>query len=329
MDSLKGMAIFATVVDKGSMAAAAQSLGMTPSAVSQQIRKLESRAQVTLLHRTTRRLTLTEAGEAFYRSCAQMLAIAEEAERRLGEWRDAPVGELRLAAPVGELRLAAPVGELRLAAPVGELRLAAPVGFSGTLITQALKPLLENHRQLRLQLFFQDERIDLVAERIDLAIRVGNLADSSLVARHLGDWSSVLCAAPAYLRQRAPINRPEQLTEVDWISLNTSNHLNHLTLSGPGGEVCKLRLEPRVAANGMLAVRQFTLDGLGVSYQPLPEVRDALNDGRLQQLLPEWRIPGLGIYAVTPRREAQPAKVKVAIEALRRAFATDGDERWS
>ncbi|MDT1028458.1 LysR substrate-binding domain-containing protein, partial [Pseudomonas paraeruginosa] len=76
-----------------------------------------------------------------------------------------------------------------------------------------------------------------------------------LVARHLGDWSSVLCAAPAYLRQRAPINRPEQLTEVDWISLNTSNHLNHLTLSGPGGEVCKLRLEPRVAANGMLAVR--------------------------------------------------------------------------
>ncbi|MBG6528026.1 LysR family transcriptional regulator [Pseudomonas aeruginosa] len=302
MDSLKGMAIFATVVDKGSMAAAAQSLGMTPSAVSQQIRKLESRAQVTLLHRTTRRLTLTEAGEAFYRSCAQMLAIAEEAERRLGEWRDAPVGELRLA---------------------------APVGFSGTLITQALKPLLENHRQLRLQLFFQDERIDLVAERIDLAIRVGNLADSRLGARHLGDWSSVLCAAPAYLRQRAPINRPEQLTEVDWISLNTSNHLNHLTLSGPGGEVCKLRLEPRVAANGMLAVRQFTLDGLGVSYQPLPEVRDALNDGRLQQLLPEWRIPGLGIYAVTPRREAQPAKVKVAIEALRRAFATDGDERWS
>lgn len=84
-----------------------------------------------------------------------------------------------------------------------------------------------------------------------------------------------------------------------------------------------------MAANGMLAVRQFTLDGLGVSYQPLPEVRDALNDGRLQQLLPEWRIPGLGIYAVTPRREAQPAKVKVAIEALRRAFATDGDERWS
>ncbi|ABR83352.1 TPA: LysR family transcriptional regulator [Pseudomonas aeruginosa] len=295
MDSLKGMAIFATVVDKGSMAAAAESLGLTPSAVSQQIRRLESRAQVTLLHRTTRRLTLTEAGEAFYRSCAQMLAIAEEAERRLGEWRDAPVGELRLA---------------------------APVGLSGSLITQALKPLLEDHRQLRLQLFFQDERIDLVAERIDLAIRVGNLADSSLVARHLGDWNHILCAAPGYLRQRAPLKRPEQLLELDWIALNTASQFNLLTLTGADGEVCKLRLEPRVAANGMLAVRQFTLDGLGVSCQPLPEVREALDAGRLQRLLPEWKLPDLGIHAVTPRRDAQPAKVKVAIEALRRAFAT-------
>ena len=178
MDNLKGMAVFATVVARGSMAAAAESLGMTPSAVSQQIRKLEAHAQVTLLHRTTRKLTLTEAGEAFYRSCAQMLAIAEEAEQRLGEWREAPVGELRLA---------------------------APVGFSGQLISEALRPLLENHRQLRLQLFFHDEQIDLIEQRIDLAIRVGSLSDSSLVARHLAEWNNIICAAPAYLR-RLPLD---------------------------------------------------------------------------------------------------------------------------
>ncbi len=167
MDSLKGMAIFATVVDKGSMAAAAQSLGMTPSAVSQQIRKLESRAQVTLLHRTTRRLTLTEAGEAFYRSCAQMLAIAEEAERRLGEWRDAPVGELRLA---------------------------APVGFSGTLITQALKPLLENTASCACSCSSRTSA-SIWSPSASTWRYASHLADSSLVARHLGDWSSVLCAA--------------------------------------------------------------------------------------------------------------------------------------
>ncbi|TLP76445.1 LysR family transcriptional regulator [Pseudomonas nitroreducens] len=291
MDNLRGMAVFATVVARGSMAAAAEALGMTPSAVSQQIRKLETHAQVTLLHRTTRKLTLTEAGEAFYRSCAQMLAIAEEAEQRLGEWREAPVGELRLA---------------------------APVGFSGKLITEALRPLLENHRQLRLQLFFHDEQIDLVEQRIDLAIRVGTLSDSSLVARHLAEWNNVICAAPAYLRRMPAIDHPQQLQGVDWLSLNTVAHQAYLNFSGPGEETCKLRLEARVAANSMIALRQFTLDGLGVSAQPEPEVREALEEGRLVRLLPEWTLPPFGIYAVTPRRDAQPAKVKVAIEALRR-----------
>lgn len=291
MDNLRGMAVFATVVARGSMAAAAEALGMTPSAVSQQIRKLEAHAQVTLLHRTTRKLTLTEAGEAFYRSCAQMLAIAEEAEQRLGEWREAPVGELRLA---------------------------APVGFSGKLITEALRPLLENHRQLRLQLFFHDEQIDLIEQRIDLAIRVGSLSDSSLVARHLAEWNNVICAAPAYLRRMPTIDHPQQLQGVDWLSLNTAAHQAYLNFSGPGGESCKLRLEARVAANSMIALRQFTLDGLGVSAQPEPEVREALEEGRLVRLLPEWTLPPFGIYAVTPRRDAQPAKVKVAIEALRR-----------
>ncbi|MFJ3260692.1 LysR family transcriptional regulator [Pseudomonas sp. NPDC086581] len=291
MDNLRGMAVFATVVARGSMAAAAEALGMTPSAVSQQIRKLEAHAQVTLLHRTTRKLTLTEAGEAFYRSCAQMLAIAEEAEQRLGEWREAPVGELRLA---------------------------APVGFSGKLITEALRPLLENHRQLRLQLFFHDEQIDLIEQRIDLAIRVGSLSDSSLVARHLAEWNNVICAAPAYLRRMPAIDHPRQLQGIDWLSLNTVAHQAYLNFSGPGGESCKLRLEARVAANSMIALRQFTLDGLGVSAQPEPEVREALEEGRLVRLLPEWSLPPFGIYAVTPRRDAQPAKVKVAIEALRR-----------
>lgn len=291
MDNLRGMAVFATVVARGSMAAAAEALGMTPSAVSQQIRKLEAHAQVTLLHRTTRKLTLTEAGEAFYRSCAQMLAIAEEAEQRLGEWREAPVGELRLA---------------------------APVGFSGKLITEALRPLLENHRQLRLQLFFHDEQIDLIEQRIDLAIRVGSLSDSSLVARHLAEWNNVICAAPAYLRRMPAIDHPQQLQGVDWLALNTVAHQAYLNFSGPGGESCKLRLEARVAANSMIALRQFTLDGLGVSAQPEPEVREALEEGRLVRLLPEWSLPPFGIYAVTPRRDAQPAKVKVAIEALRR-----------
>ncbi|SDG53743.1 DNA-binding transcriptional regulator, LysR family [Pseudomonas benzenivorans] len=289
MEQLKRMAIFATVVDRGSMVAAAELLGMTPSAVSQQIRKLEDSTQVSLLHRTTRKLTLTEAGTTFYQSCAQVLALAQQAEQRLAELRDAPVGELRIAAPVGFWR---------------------PLGA-------ALAPLLLAHGGLSLKLLFHDEQIDLIGQRIDLAIRVGNLEDSSLVARHIGDSRMLLCAAPSYLARKAPIERPEDLLGQDWLALNSDLQCNALTLHGPGGAVQKLRIESRVSCNNILAVRQFTLTGMGISLQPEQEVREELAAGSLRVLLPGWQLPPLGIYLVTPRRAAQPAKVRYAIEALR------------
>ncbi|CAD5107250.1 LysR family transcriptional regulator [Zestomonas carbonaria] len=290
MEQLKRMAVFATVVERGSMVAAAEVLGMTASAVSQQIRKLEESTQVSLLHRTTRKLTLTEAGTTFYRSCAQVLELAREAEQRLAELRDAPVGELRIA---------------------------APVGFAGRPLSDALAPLLQAHSGLRLTLFFHDEQIDLVEQRIDLAIRVGKLDDSSLVARHIGDARQVLCAAPAYLARKGPIHTPSQLLGLDWLALHNDVAPVSLVLSGPDGAVEKLRLETRVSCNNILSVRQFTLAGMGVSLQPEREIREELASGRLLAVLPDWRPPPFGIYLVTPRRDAQPAKVRYAIEALR------------
>ncbi|KFX71577.1 LysR family transcriptional regulator [Pseudomonas taeanensis MS-3] len=290
MEQLKRMAVFATVVDRGSMVAAAEVLGMTPSAVSQQIRKLEDSTQVSLLHRTTRKLTLTEAGAVFYQSCAQVLALAEQAEQRLAELRDAPVGELRIA---------------------------APVGFSGRPICAALAPLLQAHRGLSLQLFFQDEQIDLIEQRIDLAIRVGKLEDSSLVARHIGETRMLLCAAPSYLAQRRPISHPQDLIGLDWLTMNGELSHKLLTLHGPDGDVQRLRIESRVGCNNIVALRNFTLGGMGVSLQPAHEVREELATGDLRELLADWQLPAFGIYIVTPRRDAQPAKVRYAIEALR------------
>jgi len=289
MEQLKRMAVFATVVERGSMVAAAEALGMTASAVSQQIRRLEESTRISLLHRTTRKLTLTEAGATFYRSCAQVLELAREAEQRLAELRDAPMGELRIA---------------------------APVGFAGRPLSDALTPLLRAHDGLRLTLLFHDEQIDLIEQRIDLAIRVGRLDDSSLVARHLGELRQVLCVAPAYLARSGPISSPGQLPGLDWLAL--SSGLNGpLVLCGPGGVEERLRLEPRVCGNNILAVRQFTLAGMGISLQPEPEVRDELASGRLLAVLPDWQPPSLGVYLITPRRKAQPAKVRYAIEALR------------
>ncbi|MBD9417361.1 LysR family transcriptional regulator [Pseudomonas sp. PDM16] len=292
MEQLKRMALFATVVEKGSMVAAGEALGMTASAVSQQIRKLEEGTQVSLLHRTTRRLTLTEAGEQLYQSCRQIVQLAEQAEQRLAELRDAPVGELRIA---------------------------APVGFSGHLVTDALAPLLRAHPQLSLRLFFQDEQIDLIEQRIDLAIRVGSLEDSSLVGRHIGDWPMLLCAAPSYLARCGLIDSPERLSELDWLSLGHERG-GQVTLHGPGGALQRLRVEGRVVCNNILSVRQFTLAGMGLSLQPEPEIRELLARGELLAVLPQWQPAPIGLHLVTPRRDAQPAKVRYAIEALRRSL---------
>lgn len=284
------MALFATVVQKGSMVAAAEAMGMTASAVSQQIRRLEEATGVTLLHRTTRKLTLSEAGAQFYESCRQIVELAEQAEQRLAEQRDAPVGELRVA---------------------------APVGFSGPLLSEALAPLLSAHPGLSLSLFFHDEQIDLIELRIDLAIRVGRQEDSSLVARYVTDWRMILCAAPAYLARVGLPIEPSQLLKLDWIGLHLERS-QHLTLLGPGGVQQRLRLETRISCNNILAARQFTLAGMGVSLQPEPEVRELLARGELLPLLPDWQLEPIGLHIVTPRRDAQPAKVRYAIEALRR-----------
>ncbi|MBL0949529.1 MAG: LysR family transcriptional regulator [Pseudomonas sp.] len=289
MEQLKRMALFATVVEKGSMVAAAEAMGMTASAVSQQIRRLEEATGVTLLHRTTRKLTLTEAGAAFYESCRQIVELAQQAEQRLAEQRDAPVGELRVA---------------------------APVGFSGPLLCEALAPLLGAHPGLSLSLFFQDEQIDLVESRIDLAIRVGHQENSSLVARHVTDWRMLLCAAPAYLARAGVPVEPQQLLGLDWIGLHLERS-QHLTLHGPSGAQQRLRLETRISCNNILAARQFTLAGMGVSLQPVPEIRELLARGELLPLLPDWQLEAIGLHIVTPRRDAQPAKVRYAIEALR------------
>ncbi|KMN33161.1 MULTISPECIES: LysR family transcriptional regulator [Chromobacterium] len=289
MDALRRMAVFAMVVDKGSMNGAARELGMTPSAVSQHISKLEQQHGVSLLHRTTRKLTLTEAGSLFYQGCADMLAAAQLAEQRLLELRDAPVGELRIA---------------------------APTGFAGALLSEALAPLLSAHSGLKLRLFFHDEMIDLVENRIDLALRAGVLKDSSLVARHLADWPNVLCASPAYLARQPGITRPEQLPGLQWVALS-DRKLGSLEFEHVDGGRFAMEPDARLISNNIVAARQFVLAGMGVSVQPEPEIRQELADGRLLRLLPEWHLPPLAIYAVTPRRDIQPAKVRYAIEALR------------
>lgn len=274
------------------MRAAASQLGLTPSAVSQHLRALESDLDLALLHRTTRKLTLTEAGARYYEGCAAMLSAARQADESLAELRD----------------------EL-----VGELRIAAPVGFVGPALSEPLAPLMAAHPRLRITLVLHDESIDMVDNRIDLAIRAGRQESPTQVARLLAEWRSVVCAAPEYLHGRGHPESPEALLAMDWIMHGREPRV--LELSNDNGHAIPLKVTPRLLANSMPAVRQFALAGLGLAVQPEPEIRDLLVAGKLVRILPDWWPASFPIYAVTPRRDAQPAKVRAAIEVFRRHLA--------
>ena len=292
MERLRRMAIFASVVERRSMRAAAAELGLTPSAVSQHLRRLEHELGLALLHRTTRKLTLTPAGEQYYEGCAEMVRAARLADERLAELRD----------------------EL-----VGELRVAAPAGFAGPVLTEPLAPLLAAHPRLRLTLLLHDENIDLVEHRVDLAVRVGMLDDSGHVARPLAQWRALLCAAPHYLASRPPIDSPDALASQQWLLHGRDN--GTIELSGPEGQTHRLRVEARLNVNNMPALRDFTLAGLGIALLAEPEVRALLARNRLAQVLPAWSTPPITIHAITPRRDAQPAAVRAAIAAFREYLA--------
>jgi DNA-binding transcriptional LysR family regulator len=286
---LKRMAVFVTVVESGSMRRAARDLGLTPSAVSQQIRQLERETGVTLLRRTTRRQSLTDAGEAFYDGCTDMVAAARSAHERLATLQDSVTGELAIS---------------------------APVGFAASHLSGALAPLLQAHPSLSLRLVATDDQLDLLKERIDIAITIGTPPSaSSLVRRHLADWENVLVGAPAYLAAHgSPTAAPDLASHV-FLSLPSWHHPADV-LIGPGGQRYRLSVKPRVTSNNQQTIRELTLAGCGLSFHVRPEIAGELADGRLVRVLRDWSLPRLSVDALMLPRSTQPAKVRAAIERL-------------
>lgn len=303
MDDFKRMAIFAAVVEQGSMSAAARSLAMSPSAVSQQIRQLEAQGGVTLLTRSTRQLALTDAGQRFYEQCAAMARAAEQARAELTAARDEPTGELRLACTVGFARHVAP----------------------------ALGSWLAQYPKLRLHLAVDDAPIDLIAHRIDLAVRFGRLPDSSWAARRLGAMQWWLCASPQWLKEqerhgRSQALHPTHLLQQRWLGMS-----RHSALSGEKWllqahdrrhtESVELSLAPQIVSNNQLSLQQMCESGLGLALLASMDAATAVTGGQLQRLLPQWDFGQLDIWVLTPQRQTQPAKVRQAIAALQAYLA--------
>lgn len=287
---VKGMIVFAAIAEKGSMSAAATQLNLSSSAVSQQVAKLEMDMGISLFHRNTRHLTLTEAGTLFYENCIKIIKIVESAEHQLHALKGTPSGELKIA---------------------------APVGFGGGLLSQPLAHLLAAHPQISLNLQLQDGPIDIVNEGIDLAICIGPLSDSNLIARPLADWRMLLCVAPSYIPQHHSLQHPEDLQGFNRISHSYAKP-EFLTHSQTQERV-ELSAQ-RINVNNMQTLIQLTLDGLGFAVLPEPEVHQYLASGQLVTLLPEWSLRTYSVYSVTSARDKQPAKVKEALAALSQYF---------
>jgi DNA-binding transcriptional LysR family regulator len=286
---LRRMALLVTVVESGSMRRASRTLGLTPSAVSQQIRQLERETGVTLLRRSTRRLVLTDAGQAFYEGCASMLGAARSAYERLTGLQEGVQGELSVS---------------------------APVGFAATHLTRALVPLLDAHPELSLRLVATDDVLDLMRERIDIAIAIGTTPPAtSLVRKHLADWTNILVAAPAYLRKRGTPQTAEDLPQHDFVALPTWHHAADV-LTGPDGSRHRITSRRRVTSNNQLTLKQLAIAGCGLCLTVEPEVVDELSDGQLERVLPDWSLPLLAVDALLPPRTRQPAKVRAALDAF-------------
>jgi DNA-binding transcriptional LysR family regulator len=304
MPDLKSYAVFAETVAAGSMSAAARRLGMTPSAVSQIISGLERQTGVTLLHRSTRRLTLTEAGERCYPHCLRMLEAGQAATASLEQARDAPSGELRIAAPVG----------------------------FGAHVAPALASVLAEWPRLRLRLIVDDALIDLVEQRIDIALRVGWAADSAWDVRKLCGLDMILCAAPAYLERYGQPQAPSELDRHQWLSLDrdtpgtvtAGEALSSfpLNLDNGKGRHERIDLPIHVVTTNQIALQQMCEQGMGIACLSYADVRPALERGALMRVLPRWHLPSRLVTMVTPKRDGMPAKVRVATIALEQHFAT-------
>lgn len=295
LDQLRAMGVFACVVEKSSFSGAARELGITTSAVSQQIRSLEHEMEVTLLHRSTRKLSLTEAGQAFFYSCQEMLAAAERGKVRINELRDDLIGELRISAT-----------------PELAAQHAVP----------ALSHWMQAHRGLAVHFETDNDNIDLIDGRIDIALRVATeIDDTQFCVQPLLRAEQILVASPSYLNQNNPVSRPEDLQQHDLLLVNTFKNQHELNFTHVSkAEQLNLSMHNRLSSNSAAVARALCLNGHGIARVFYLDVQKDLVSGALVEVLPEWKLPPLNLYAVTLKHEQSPMKVDRCLDALKQYF---------
>lgn len=294
MDQLAALTAFVATVEAGGFSPAARRLGVSKSLLSRQVAHLEAELGVRLLQRTTRRLSPTEAGALYFQRAQRILLDLEEAASEVGELQNAPRGKLRVSAPMS----------------FGVLHLAP-----------ALPAFLESCPELELELSLSDRFVDLIEEGIDVAVRIGRLADSTLIARHVAPIRRVVCASPAYLARCGTPSHPAELA--------AHAGLSHLGM-GPAewrfvvdGKPETVRVQSRLSAGNGEALRILALAGLGLVYLPTFFVGDDIRSGALVPVLEQYVPQDSALYGVYPHGRHLSAKVRAFLDFLSASFGPE------
>jgi len=288
MDALDGMRTFVAVVLEGSFSRAAERLNMSPQLVSKYVAQLETRLGARLINRSTRRLSVTEAGQAYYERCRDVLADIDEMENAVGDAATAARGTLRINAPMT-------FGTLHLSAAIAEYQRGQP--------------------EVSVDLTLDDRVVDIVSEGYDIAIRIGRLRESSLVARNLAPVRLVVCASPDYLEERGVPDTPQDLKDHECLRYTLAPDFNRWQFR-ESDDIHDVQVTGSFLANNGDAIRLAALAGRGLALQPTFIVGDDIRAGRLQRVLQDYELDPMGVYAIYAHRKYLSGKVRTFVDFL-------------
>lgn len=298
MDRIDAMRVFVTALDEGSLAGAGRRLGRSPAAVSRAMAFLETHVGTPLLHRTTRTMRLSEAGERYAAACRRVLTDLEEADL--------------IAA-----------GEA--AAPRGLLTVTGPIVSGARILRPIVDAYLDRHPAVTARMLMLDRKLNLVEEGIDVALRIGDLPDSSLIAVRVGEVRQVLCAAPSYLAGKPAISKPGDLTSLQCIAMTVFGVETWKFAAGENTPAQQVRISPRLIVNTVEAAVGSAIEGHGLTRAFSYQVADEVRDGRLAVVLPEAKSPPLPVHLIAPERRLSLPKVRAfvdfAVPRLKAEFA--------
>lgn len=294
---LNEIAIFVKVVDAGSFTGAAKALGLPKSTVSRKITQLEERLGVRLLQRTTRTLSLTDTGSAYYNQCSRIIGDVEEANIAVTEMQSKPKGLLRVT---------------------------APVLFGSWVLSDLISDFLQKNPDIQVDMVLTDQSLDLIQEGIDVAFRVGVLADSSLIARPLGEVKIATCASPEYIEQHGAPEHPQDLKQHNTLGWS---HADNWEFDSP--EHVSVDIKPRVHVNDAHSLHKLALNGVGIGRIPTFLCANDIKEGRLKPILCNWDFKAVPIHALYPSNRHLSVKVRsfvdYVVEELRQNQPWDVD----